>query len=211
MEILILAVCALAGYLVGNIQTSVLVSRAYYKDDVRHHGSGNAGTTNMLRVFGLGSGAITFIGDFLKGILSVLIGRWIAGEYGGYLAGLGAVLGHNFPVLFGFKGGKGVATTFGIAWLLCPICAAIITPFTFGLIFWKKMVSLGSLVGMTMYLILVCIFHWGNWWMVCTCCILWILIVFRHTDNIKRLVKGEESKLIQTKKSREKQIKEKQA
>ena len=101
--------CAALGYLLGNVQFAVIISRLKYKDDVRNHGSGNAGSTNMLRVFGLSSGLITFLGDLLKGILGVLIGRWIAGEVGGYICALFVVLGHDFPVFLRFKGGKGVA------------------------------------------------------------------------------------------------------
>lgn len=200
MEFLRYAVCLIAGYFIGNIQTSVLLSRAYFKDDVRRHGSGNAGATNMVRVFGVKSGVATFIGDFVKGVLAALVGRLIGGEQGAYLAGLAVVLGHNFPVFFKFKGGKGAAATYGIAWVFSPLCAAITTPIIFLAIYLTGTVSVGSLFGMIAYLILICIFHWGNWWMFGVVLALTLMLVCRHLENIKRLIRGEESKLFSKKK-----------
>ena len=89
--------CIAIGYLLGNIQTAIIVSRAYYHDDVRNHGSGNAGSTNMVRVYGYGPGAITFAGDFTKAFLGVLLGQLLCGQIGGYIAGLLVVIGHCWP------------------------------------------------------------------------------------------------------------------
>lgn len=199
--------CVVAGYLIGNLQTSVLVSRAMYRDDVRRHGSGNAGTTNMLRVFGIGPGALTFAGDLIKGVAGVALGRLIAGEYGGYVAGLFVVLGHDFPALFGFRGGKGVASTLGIAWAISPIIAAATSVLTFGVIFITKTVSLGSLLGALLFFVLLLIFEWGNTFKLIFAAALIVLILIRHMENIRRLVKGDEAKLFQTKKKREEQEK----
>ncbi|MEL7610327.1 MAG: glycerol-3-phosphate 1-O-acyltransferase PlsY [Bacillota bacterium] len=196
------AICIAIGYLLGNFQTSVLISRMVYKDDIRHHGSGNAGTTNMLRVFGMKSGSVTFVGDLIKGVLSVFIGRWIGGEIGGYLCGLGTVLGHDYPAFFGFRGGKGVASTLGILWVISPLHAAIITVVTFGVIFATKMVSLGSLVGMAIFFALSIAFHWGEVVRLIFVGLLLVLIVIRHRENIERIFKGQESKLFQTSKSK---------
>lgn len=195
MEILLYIICVIAGYFIGNVQTSVLLSKAYFKDDVRHHGSGNAGATNMVRVFGIKSGVITFLGDLLKGVIAVLAGRLIGGDLGGYLAGLAVVVGHNFPVFFKFKGGKGAAATYGIAWMFSPLCAAITTPIIFLAIYLTGTVSVGSLFGMLAFLVLTCIFHWGNWWMIGIVFVLTVMLVCRHLENIKRLFRGEESKL----------------
>lgn len=90
-------ICLLLGYLLGNLQFAIVFSHLLYHDDVREHGSGNAGSTNMLRVFGLKSGLLTFIGDFLKGVAAVLIGRSLGGAIGSYCMALGAILGHDFP------------------------------------------------------------------------------------------------------------------
>lgn len=196
------AICIVIGYLLGNFQTSVLISRMVYKDDIRLHGSGNAGTTNMLRVFGMKPGSVTFVGDLVKGVLSVFIGRWIGGEIGGYLCGLGAVLGHDFPALFGFRGGKGVASTLGILWVISPLHAAIITVATFGVIFATKMVSLGSLVGMAIFFALTISFHWGEVVRLLFVGMLLLLIVIRHRENIERIFKGQESKLFQPSKNK---------
>ena len=94
------------GYLLGSISTGVVISKALSKTDIRTHGSGNAGTTNMLRVLGRKAALLTFIGDMLKGIIAVFIGKWlVGGELGGLLGVVGAVLGHYYPLYFGFKGG----------------------------------------------------------------------------------------------------------
>ena len=118
-----LAACVLAGlvaYLLGSISFAVIVSRIYAHDDVRKYGSKNAGMTNILRTYGKLPAFFTLLGDFFKGVLAVLVGRWIFSLMGvtafdaGYLAGFFALLGHLYPVFFGFKGGKGVLTSLGI-------------------------------------------------------------------------------------------------
>ena len=193
---------AVLGYLLGNLQSAVIISRLKYKDDVRNHGSGNAGSTNMLRVFGLKSGLVTFVGDLLKGILAVLAGRWIAGETGAYIASFFVVLGHCFPVFLQFRGGKGVASTLGIAWMLNPLFAAIMTAWAGLMIALTRTISISSLTGITLYFLLVAVFSWGNTAFVVTVALLWLLIMLRHTDNIKRLLKGEESKLFEKKRDK---------
>lgn len=185
----------LIGYALGNIQTAILISKDIYKDDVRMHGSGNAGTNNMLRVFGKKAGVFTFIGDCFKGIAAVLLGRLLGGEIGGYICGLGAVLGHDFPVVYKFKGGKGVATSLGIAWVCFPFLAALTTVIGFGIIWMTQMVSVGSLLGMTFFAFGVLLRHEDNLPAIIFFLIIWALIIYRHTDNIKRLRKGEENRL----------------
>lgn len=191
---------AIVGYLLGNIETAVILSRIKYHDDVRQHGSGNAGTTNMLRVFGMLPGILTFIGDFIKGIVAVLLGRLIAGNIGGYFCGLFSVLGHDFPAFFGFKGGKGVATTLAIAWMLSPLYAAIATIIGFVIIYFTQMVSLGSLIGVTLFMLTLAITNINSDLLLANLCILlWVLVIVRHKDNIKRILKGTETKLFKHK------------
>lgn len=197
-------ISAVAGYLIGNLQTAVIISKFLYKDDVRNHGSGNAGSTNMLRVFGLKSGLVTFIGDFIKGILAVLAGRWIAGETGGYIASVAVVLGHCFPAFLQFRGGKGVASMLGIAWMLNPLFAAVMTVWAALMVLLTRTISIVSLSGVTLYLILVLVFASGNTGFVIAFSLLWLLIVLRHTDNIRRLLKGEESKVFEKKREKKK-------
>jgi glycerol-3-phosphate acyltransferase PlsY len=199
---LVYLACILAGYLIGNLQTAVFLSKYRYHDDVRQHGSGNAGTTNMLRVFGMKPGVFTFLGDFAKGILAVLIGRLLAGETGAYITGFFAVIGHNFPAIFGFKGGKGVATTMGIAWMIDPLFGAIATVIGAMFIYFSQMVSLGSLIGFTSFVVLVAIFRTDETLKIILAAALFAMMVIRHIENISRLMKGTESKLFQAKKSK---------
>lgn len=197
---LIYLTCILAGYLIGNLQTAVFLSKYRYHNDVRQHGSGNAGTTNMLRVFGMKPGVFTFLGDFAKGILAILIGRLIAGETGAYIAGFFAVIGHDFPAIFGFKGGKGVATSMGIAWMIDPLFGAAATVIGFIIIYLSQMVSLGSLVGFTSFVALVAVFRADETLKIILAASLFAMMVIRHIENISRLIKGTESKLFQAKK-----------
>ena len=122
MDLAIVLAAALQAYLLGSIDTGILVSKFIYHDDVRNHGSGAAGMTNMLRTFGKRAAAMTAAGDVLKGVLAVCIGRWLftflSGEtfsayLGVYLAAILAVVGHLKPLYFGFKGGKGVLVAGG--------------------------------------------------------------------------------------------------
>ena len=187
-------VCLLLGYLLGNVQFAVILSHFLYHDDVRHHGSGNAGATNMVRVFGLKGGALTFIGDFIKGATAVLIGRSLGGPIGSYAMALGVVLGHDFPAFFKFKGGKGVASSIGVIWLLNPIIGAIATAVGVGMVIYTKFISVGSLTGATTFLLLILAFGTDLWQRLLALA-LWALVVLRHADNIDRLRKGMEPKI----------------
>lgn len=186
---------AILGYLLGNVQFAVILSRIIHKDDVRRHGSGNAGSTNMLRVYGLKSGLLTFVCDFSKGVLAVILGRVIAGELGAYVCALFVVVGHDFPVFLKFKGGKGVASTFAVIWMLYPLFGAIITVYAVVMILVTRIISITSITGITLYLLLVAIFDWGNTASVILAAILLVLILIKHRENITRLLKGEESKI----------------
>lgn len=198
-DILLLAACLVLGYVMGNFQTSILISRKKFHEDIRSVGSGNAGSTNMIRVFGFAYGAFTFAGDFVKGLLAVVLGRLIAGDLGGYLCGLGAVVGHCYPVFFGFRGGKGVAATFGMAWVVSPLCAAITTVVSAIVMLVSKTVSLGSLLGVTLYLLLLMFLPPFDFTRVIIFALLWVLILFRHKENIIKLAHGEENKLVKKK------------
>ena len=187
--------CILIGYLLGNIQTAIIVSRAYYHDDVRNHGSGNAGSTNMVRVYGYGPGAITFAGDFTKAFLGVLLGQLVCGEVGGYLAGLFVVIGHCWPVFDGFRGGKGVASSYSIAIFTFPLGAlgAILIGGLILLI--NKKMSIMSLTAMLLFFIATLVFRLNDLPLVILAGLLTIVVFVRHTDNIQRLIHGEEQRL----------------
>ena len=189
-------VCIIGGYLFGNLQTAIFISQKKYKDDVRTHGSGNAGTTNMIRVYGVKPGLFTFAGDFLKGVLAVLLGRLLMGSLGGYLAGMFAVLGHCFPVIYGFRGGKGVAASFGIAWVASAPCAAITTAaIVIAFLLWKR-ISVCSLIGMVVYLTSAILLRPDDPMLAVLAFVLLVLVYVRHKDNIVRLIRGEEKTII---------------
>ncbi|HSH36477.1 glycerol-3-phosphate acyltransferase, partial [Schnuerera sp.] len=101
-------------YLLGSFSSAYVLGKILMKTDIRAHGSGNAGTTNALRVFGKKVGALTFILDILKGVLAVYIGSMIMNYNGKLIAGIFVVIGHNWPIFFKFKGGRGIATSFGV-------------------------------------------------------------------------------------------------
>lgn len=187
--------CLLAGYFLGNIQTAIIVSRAYYHDDVRNHGSGNAGSTNMVRVYGYKPGAITFIGDSLKAIVSVLIGQLVCGTIGGYIAGLFVVIGHCWPVLDGFRGGKGAASSCALAILTFPLGAGIALAIGGVILAFNKRVSLMSLTSILLFFIVTLILRTNDVPLVVLTGLLTVIIYVRHIDNIKRLLHGEEQRL----------------
>ena len=200
------AICAVIGYLLGNFQTAIVVSRRILKDDVRDHGSGNPGATNMTRTFGTKWGLVTFAGDALKCVVAVLLGRWMAGAWGlfpsdaalsvstgGYMAGAFVVLGHCYPVIFRFKGGKGSACTFAFMWINFPLAAAVVAVFAVIVYLFSKKISLVSLTAAALFCIL-CIAGSSvrpMLWPFALMCL--VLVVIRHKDNIKRLIAGTES------------------
>lgn len=189
------AACALIGYALGNFQTSLLISKRYFREDVRNHGSGNAGTTNMIRVFGLKPGIWTFAGDFLKGIAAVAVGRSLMGNLGGYIAAAFAVIGHCWPVFEKFRGGKGVATSFGIAWMIFPaggLVAAIVAIVLF-LLF--RTISVCSLIATASFVVTALIFRLYDPALIVLSVLLVTLVYWRHKENIRRLLNGEEGPL----------------
>lgn len=192
---------ACIAYLLGNVQFAVIISRMKYKDDVRNHGSGNAGSTNMLRVYGIKPGAVTFAGDFFKGVLAILLGKLIAGEIGGYVATICVVLGHCFPVLFKFKGGKGVASTFGCIWMINPLYGAIVTVIGAAIFFATRIIAVASMSGATIFLLLVLLLESQNIPLIIMTVILYVFIILRHVDNIKRLIHKEENKILKKEKA----------
>lgn len=187
--------CLAIGYLLGNIQTAIIVSRAYYHDDVRNHGSGNAGSTNMVRVFGYGPGAITFAGDFTKAFLGVLLGQLICGEIGGYIAAFFVVIGHCWPMFVGFRGGKGVASSYSIALFTFPLGAVIALAIGGVILLVNKKMSIMSLTAMLIFFITTLIFRMDNIPLIVLSGLLTVVVFVRHIENIQRLMHGEEQRL----------------
>ncbi len=188
-------VCLAIGYLLGGINTGILLSNKKFNDDIRNHGSNNAGMTNMLRTYGKRAAAITLLGDILKTVVAIILARVLLGELGAYIAGLGAVIGHVFPCYFGFKGGKGVSTV--AAMILCTnlLCFVILFVIFAVIVLGYKYVSLGSVMCMMLYPVILdrCGVH--NIFCIASAFIVAILIIVKHKDNIKRLLNGTESKI----------------
>lgn len=185
----------LAGYLVGSIASAVLTCRIMGFPDPRAEGSGNPGTTNVLRLAGTGAAVITLVGDMLKGLLPVLLASAVAPSPWTVAAtGLAAFIGHLYPIFFGFKGGKGVATALGVlcgfSWL---IGAAVLGTWLVVAVALRYS-SLSALVAALLapcYAILVHVYPAY----VFGIAIMSILLIWRHRSNIQKLIAGEESKI----------------
>lgn len=204
-------IVAIIAYLIGSVNFSVLISKKMAGFDVREKGSGNAGTTNMLRSVGKKAAAITLVCDVLKGVVSIVIAIIVGNiaknldrELLLQIAGIAAVLGHTFPIFFGFKGGKGVATSLGVLlmsnWqigLICLVFAVVLMALT-------RMVSLGSCAAAVLFPVLTLFInqHYtvltdgksGRVYFVYSV-ILAIIVLYNHRSNIKRILSGTENKL----------------
>lgn len=187
---------AIIAYLLGNLSFAFILGKLIMKKDVRDYGSGNSGATNAIRAFGAKIGVLAFIGDVLKGIIAVIIGRALGGEIGGYVAGALVIIGHNWPILLHFKGGKGVATTVGVVLVISPLIALICFIIGFVIAFFTRMVSLGSIIGMALAPLVALIFiRPFNFKLLLFCIFVASMSIYRHRENIKRLLKGTENKL----------------
>ncbi len=215
------------GYLLGSVNTAIVISKIFYKDDIRKYGSGNAGMTNMLRTFGGKAALGVLLGDMLKTALSIFIGGVLFGfgyeagfsmgynsaymmfmGIGTYTAGLAAVLGHIFPVYYGFRGGKGVLVSATMALILSPILFAIMFAIFVLVVAMSKYVSLGSVTSAILYPILVHGFF-GMFGLTTPPTILLIailiavIITVAHKENLKRISNRTERKLSFKKKEKE--------
>lgn len=188
------AVSLVIGYLFGNIETAYLIGQAK-KIDVRHEGSGNLGAANTFRILGTKAGLLVFLGDCMKGALAALIGLLIAGHTGAVLGGFGAVLGHNWPVFLGFKGGKGIAASYGMTLVLSPPIAGILVVVFLLVVAVSRVMSLGSMIGICLLPILVAILKPGDTVFLIVGIVMAVMALFRHRDNIKRLLTKSENKI----------------
>ena len=203
---------ALCCYAIGNVNFAIAFSKLFKRSDVRDYGSGNAGTTNMFRVYGLRMGALTFLCDILKGVACCLIAKLIFGwstldgMTAGYVAGLFVVLGHVFPAYYRFRGGKGVATSVGVLFSLQPIFAlCLVVPFCLIVVLSDRM-SIGSLI----LSVSIVVWSWVTWALNCDfgiiyksidafCCLLitlsYAVVIFAHRKNIARIFTGKENRI----------------
>ena len=192
-EYVALLLSAVIGYLLGSVSTGILYSRSLGRD-IRTQGSRNAGATNMTRVHGLKKGGLTFLGDCLKGVLAALIGKWLGGQTGAIIGGTFAVIGHMWPVFFGFSGGKGVATCIGIGLVTYPLFGGLAVVIGVSVMLISRYVSLGSMLGLTAFAVAMVI-RYGFWPLGLWGILLAGLVVWRHRANIQRLIHGNENKL----------------
>ncbi|MCM3713608.1 glycerol-3-phosphate 1-O-acyltransferase PlsY [Alkalihalobacillus oceani] len=190
-----------SGYLLGSISFSYIIAKKIKKVDIRQHGSGNAGATNTLRVLGVGPAVAVLALDIVKGIAAVWLGILLAPDQSGLfpaLAGLAAILGHNWPVYYGFRGGKGVATTIGVLATLVFFPALFAGLLAIASIFITRFVSLGSLLFTVLTPVLTYVLiHTYDYPIlyVYLTVIVAILSLWRHRTNLARLINGTESKL----------------
>ncbi|HIU48700.1 MAG TPA: glycerol-3-phosphate 1-O-acyltransferase PlsY [Candidatus Avimonoglobus intestinipullorum] len=218
LYVLMLLVAVIA-YLLGSISSSILISKKIAGVDIRTEGSGNAGTTNMLRMHGKKAAALTLLFDVLKGVVAVLIAMlvdWCALRFVDgssltyfenayllgnlkYIAGFFAVLGHDFPIFFGFRGGKGIATSLGVMLMFDWRIGLIVLVVSVLIMLISRYVSLGSVIGAIVYPCAVLAFMAGrgffNATYVAAAVLLGVIAIIKHYKNIKRLLNGTENKL----------------
>jgi glycerol-3-phosphate acyltransferase PlsY len=205
LTIIITAAVAVGSYLLGSVNSAVILSRLLYRDDIRNHGSKNAGMTNMLRIFGKKAAIYTIIGDFGKVAAAIFISRAVFSLAGvslpvdiGNVSGVCAVLGHSFPIFFGFAGGKGVISTLGAMLCVNPLVFLIIAAVFVPMAFLTRIVSLASVVGAAFYPVVT--------WALLTiqgkpvlhatisAAVFGAIIIVMHRQNIKRLLNGTENR-----------------
>ena len=208
-SVLIAAVSAVQAYLLGSIDTGILVSKFLYHDDVRKYGSGAAGMTNMLRTFGKKAAALTAFGDVLKGVLAVCIGRWLFTQMpesttlspylAVYLAAIFAIIGHLKPLYFGFKGGKGVLVAAGAILAIQPVLLPFLAIIFLVCLIPTGMVSLGSIAMAASYPVLTLIYGLLKGFaaddlIVCVvgAAIMGGMVIWMHRANIQRIREGKE-------------------
>lgn len=194
MEYLFYALEALIGYLLGSVSFSVILTKQKYKVDVRNEGSGNAGATNVARVFGMKAGLLTLLFDILKMVIPMALGFVLSGAWGVTVAGAFGIIGHCFPLYFGFRGGKGVSVAATIAmfidWrvtvlsLLVFIISVAIT----------RIVSISSCLAALSVFALTLVFRSGEAAPIVLATFTAALVIFMHRSNLVRLVRGEEKK-----------------
>lgn len=198
MPVSVLLVTALACYFLGNHNGAICVS-AMLHDDVREHGSGNAGLTNFIRNFGASRSVLVILIDVLKAVLACWLAGVIFTPYGYALEGkvLGGVcvmLGHDFPALMGFRGGKGILSGWFIAWMIDWRVGLLIAIVFFAAYFLTQYVSLGSVLAAATFAVGFAVFHHDNIPVLIGCCFMSALTLFQHRGNIVRLVKRQERK-----------------
>ena len=198
MQTVLWVVVILVGYCLGNINGAIIISKCMMKDDVRSHGSGNAGLTNFFRTYGGFQSLLVILIDVLKCVIACLLAGWLLPEFGIFAklaAGVATILGHSYPAAAGFRGGKGILC--GAAMAACTdwrVFALILTVFIVTIAL-TRYVSLGSVLAAVTFAVMFMVLHWGETDVLILAVFAASFVIFRHRSNIVRLVKGTESKL----------------
>ncbi|MDI3540724.1 MAG: acyl phosphate:glycerol-3-phosphate acyltransferase [Thermosediminibacterales bacterium] len=188
-------------YLLGSISFSYFIAKIWMGIDIRNYGSGNAGATNVLRVLGTKPAIIALLGDALKGIIAVYLGKLTGDESIMLLCGLAVVIGHNWPIFLKFEGGKGIATSLGVILTISPLSSLILIIIGVFIIYITRYVSLGSITSAIILPFIFYMLHKSGYYLIFAL-VLTFLALFRHRSNIQRLLSGKESKLGEKKTSR---------
>lgn len=196
--------CAICAYLLGSLNFSLIISKKK-GSDIRKSGSGNAGATNMMRVYGKKYAIMTFVGDFIKAVFANIIGRILFGVLGGYIAGLFCIIGHAFPLYFKFKGGKGVVTLAAMGFMTEPLLTLILLCVFVAILFAFKMVSLASVMVALIYPFAIYMLRGEGLWFLIALAVA-ILVIFLHRKNLVRIFNHKESKFNFKKKKKAQQI-----
>lgn len=204
-DIIGVVVVVIFSYLMGSLNFAIIISRIFSRDDVRKYGSGNAGMTNMLRTYGKKPAILTIVGDLLKAIIATAVSRFVIFPFfgitfmdAGYLAGLALLVGHAFPLYFGFKGGKGVITSLGVILAIDPLVFVVLLLINLPIVIKTRIVSLGSIFGAILFPVFTIIskkirnqpFQYD---LICAIIMMFIVLLL-HKDNIKRLINGSENR-----------------
>jgi glycerol-3-phosphate acyltransferase PlsY len=184
----------LAGYLVGSLPFGYWIVRVARGEDVRQHGSGNTGATNVWRSFGRRLGVLTLVLDVAKGFVPTLVAERLYGDGVAVLVGAGTLIGHSFPIFLGLGGGKGVATGAGTIGALCPACLAVAAGAFVGTLWLTRYVSLGSIAAAIGFLVSSLVFT-DSWPVVAFAAVGGAFVVWRHRANIARLRRGQEPRV----------------
>ena len=217
--VIMLIIALVVSYLIGSINFALIVSKIFVKKDVRKMGSDNAGMTNVIRTVGIVPGIITFVGDFGKGLAAPLIAKFLlfpyiaenapdfianflTPEYGVYFCGFLCIIGHAYPIFFGFRGGKGVSTSIAVLFCINWIVAAFVLTTFLVLFLITKIISIGSVLGAVEFPIFNFLINYNKGldtielvYIVVLSVAIASLVFLKHKDNIIRLNKGEEKQL----------------
>lgn len=195
MKALQILIILAVGYLLGSVLPALIIGKMLNGVDVRKYGSGNPGTTNVLRTLGIGPAILVFTIDVLKGVIAVLFAKIVMPDdavLAQTLAGFAVICGHNWPVYFGFKGGKAAATSIGVALVVTPIITLVVIALALIVLVIKRYMSLTVIIGAILYFIAILIFAREYWFLAL---IIMVVIIIRHRQNIKRLLNGTERKV----------------